>query len=58
MCAHAITVISVYVQEVKLLHICVHLCSVVAFAGSKISQYLIDIGMNNSVAAMALPLLN
>lgn len=52
MYTHAITVISVRVQEVKLLRICVHLWSVVAFADSNIfdrCQYLIDTGMNNSI---------
>lgn len=61
MYAYAITVISVHMQKVKLLHICVHLWSVAAFAGSKIfdcSQYLIDTGMNNSVAAVELSPLN
>lgn len=61
MYAHTSKVISVLVQEVKLLHICVHLWSVVAFAGSKSfdgSQYLIDTSINNPVAVMGLPLLN
>lgn len=61
MYAHASKVISVHVQEVKLLHICLHLWSVVAFAGSKFfdgSQYLIDTGINNPEAVLGLPLLN
>lgn len=61
MYTQAIRVISVHALGVRLLHICVHLWSVAAFAGSNIfdcSQYLIDIGMKNSVAAVELPPLN
>lgn len=58
MYAHATAVISVHVQEVELLRICVHVGSLAAFAGSNIfdcSQYLIDTGMNKCVAAVELP---